>query len=261
MILGTYWYLDFPTDLYMFDFFEFRKGYGGHADRPAELVVTFETENQLEIIEDLTKLIENHSDGFLFVYTEFNKMKIGTGGHQLFDYEFLIIEEVEKILKRHKVHLTKNNTFNNPIITRILVEKSQNKLIYPKKGFLQIVGSELNAKNAENCKLRLDCNLDLINKDKFIEQLKECAIEEKLDVFFYFDQDFNDKTNLILFFTNGRQGLNLTPKKYTNTISFENKIENIAKTNNVKFGHISGIDLYPKNGPKIEKIIEQEFIL
>ena len=72
--------------------------------------------------------------------------------------------------------------------------------------------------------------------------------------------DFNGKTNLMLFFTNGRQGLNLTNKKYTDTLSFENKIENIAKTNNVNFGHISGYDLYPQNGPKIEKIIEQEFI-
>jgi hypothetical protein len=261
MILGTYWYFDYPTDLYKFDFFEFRKGYGGHADNPAELIATFETENQLEIIEDLNKLIENHTDGFLFVYTELNKLKIGTGGHQLFDYDFLIIEEVEKILKKHKVHLTKDDIFNNPTITRIYKEKSQNKLIYPKKGFLQIVGSELKEKNAENCSLRLDCNLDLTNKDKFIRQLKDCAIEEKIDVFFYFDKDFNDKTNLMLFFTNGRQGLNLTNKKYTDTLSFENKIENIAKTNNVNFGHISGFDLYPQNGPKIEKIIEQEFIL
>ncbi len=261
MILGTYWYFGFPTDLYKFDFFEFRKGYGGYSDNPAELVATFETDNQLEIIEDLKKLIENYSDGFLFVYTELNKLKIGTGGQQLFDYDFLIIKEVEKILNRHKVHLIKNYTFNNPIINRIYVEKSQNKLIYPKKGFLQIVGSELKEKNAENCKLRLDCNLDLINKDKFIQQLKDCANEEKIDVFFYFDKDFNSKTNLMLFFTNGRQGLNLTAKKYINILTFENKIENIAKTHNVNFGHINGFEFYPQNRPKIEKIIEQEFIL
>ena len=187
MILGTYWYFDFPTDLYKFDFFEFRKGNGGLADNPAELVATFETENQLEIIEDLKKLIDNHFDGFLFVYTENNKLKIETGGHQLFDYDFLMIEEVEKLLKRHKVLLTKKDIFSNPSITRIYKDKSQNKLICPKKGFLQIVGSEIKKHNAENCKLRLDCNLNLINKDKFIEQLKDATNEEKIDVFFYFD--------------------------------------------------------------------------
>jgi hypothetical protein len=261
MILGTYWYFDFPTDLYKFDYFEFRKGYGGHADNPAELASTFETENHVEIIDDLKKLIDNFSDGFLFVYSENNKLKIGTGGHQLFDYDFLIIDEVEKLLKRHKVVLVKNYVFNNPSITRIYKEAIQNKIIYPQKGFLQVVGSDLKKQNAENSKFRLDCNLDLINKDKFIEQLKDAANEEKIDVFFYYEKDFNDKTNLMLFFTNGRQGLNLESKKYTDTLSFENKIENIEKTNNVNFGHISGFDLYPQNGPKIVKMIEQEFIL
>lgn len=78
---------------------------------------------------------------------------------------------------------------------------------------------------------------------------------------FFYDKDFQEKTNLMLFFTNGRQGLNLTNIKYTDTLSFENKIENVIMRNNVNFGHISGFDLYPQNGPKIEKMIEQEFIL
>ncbi len=261
MILGTYWYFDFPNDLYKFDYFEFRKGYGGHADNPAELVATFETENESEIIDDLKNLINNYTDGFLFVYTENNKIKIGTGGHQLFDYDFLIIKEIENLLKRHKVVMTKDDIFKNPSITRIYKETTQNKLIYPKKGFLQVVGSELKKHNAENSKLRLDCNLDIKHKDKFIYEIKEVVNDENIDVFFYYDKDFQEKTNLMLFFTNGRQGLNLTNKKYTDTLSFENKIENIAKTNNVNFGHISGFDLYPQNGPKIEKIIDQEFIL
>lgn len=261
MILGTYWYFDFPTDLYKFDYFEFRKGYGGHADNPAELVATFETENQSEIIDDLKSLIYNYSDGIVFVYTEKNKIKIGTGGYQLFDYDFLIIEEVEKLLKKYKVILTKNETFNNPTIRRFFNETIQNKIIYPKKGFLQVVGSDLKKHNAENSKLRLDCNLDIKYKDKFINEIRDIANEENIDVFFYYEKDFQEKTNLMLFFTNGRQGLNLVNKKYIDTLSFENKIENIIMRNNVNFGHISGFDLYPRNGPKIEKMIEQEFIL
>lgn len=261
MILGTYWYFDFPTDLYKFDYFEFRKGYGGHADNPAELVATFETENQSEIIDDLRSLIDNYSDGFVFVYTENNKIKIGTGGHQLFDYDFLIIKEIEILLKRHKVLLIKNDIFNNPSITRIYNETTRNKLIFPKKGFLQVVGSELKKYNAENSKLRLDCNLDIKHKDKFIYEIKEVVSEENIDIFFYYDKDFQEKTNLMLFFTNGRQGLNMIDKKHTDTLSFENKIEKVIMRQNVNFGHISGFDLYPQNGPKIEKMIEQEFIL
>ncbi|MCB9043055.1 MAG: hypothetical protein R2798_12430 [Chitinophagales bacterium] len=188
MILGTYWHFNFPNDLYKFDYFEFRKGYGGHADNPAELVATFESENQSEIIDDLKILIDNYSDGFLFVYTENNKIKIGTGGHQLFDYDFLIINEIENLLKRHKVILIKNDIFNNPTITRICKEATKNKLIYPKKGFLQVVGSELKKHNAENSKLRLDCNLEIKYKDKFIYEIKEVVNEENIDVFFFLRQ-------------------------------------------------------------------------
>jgi len=44
MILGTYWYFAFPTDLYKFDCFEFSQGYGGRADNPAELITSIETD-------------------------------------------------------------------------------------------------------------------------------------------------------------------------------------------------------------------------
>jgi hypothetical protein len=90
MILGTYWYFDFPSELYKFDFFRFRKGYGGHADNPAELNTYFEAEHPEKIVEDLQKLIDKYPDGFLFIYQEEHTLKIGTGGHQLFDYDFSI---------------------------------------------------------------------------------------------------------------------------------------------------------------------------
>lgn len=261
MILGTYWYFGFPEGLYKFEYFEFKKGYGGQADNPAELVATFETEDPEKIIEDLRELIDRYLEGSLFIYQENNKLKIGTEGYKLFDYDFLIITEVEKLLKNHKVSLVKDEVFNNPTITGIHNKTIQDKIIYPEKGFLQVVGSDLKKHNAENLKLRLDCNVALTGKDKCINELKAVATEEQIDVFFYYDNDFNDRTNLMLFFTNGRQGLNLANKKYIDTLSFEKKIERIALTNKVNFGHISGTGLYPQNGPKIEMIIEPEFIL
>lgn len=261
MILGTYWYFAFPTDLYKFDFFEFKKGYGGHVDNPAELVASFETAHPGKIIDDLKELIDRYPEGTLFICQENNKLRIGTAGHQLFDYDFLIITEVEKLLKNHKAYLIKDEGFSNPAITRICNKTDQDKIIYPKKGFLQVVGSDLKKHNAENVKLRLDCHLELADKDKFVNELKAVATEEQIDVFFYYDQDFNDKTNLMLFFTNGRQGLHLAKKKFIDTARMEEKIEKIALANKVEFGHISGAGLYPQNGPKIEMMIEQEFIL
>lgn len=259
MILGTYWYFEFPTNLYRFEYFEFNKGYGGHADNPAELVATFVTEHPEKILEELKTLINKYSEGFLFVYQENNKLKIGTGGHQLFDYDFLLITEVEKLLKDHSVILTKDKAFDKPIITRISNDK--NKTIYPKKGFLQIVGSDLKKHNAENSKLRMDCHVNVTVKAEFISELRKISDEENIDIFFYYDKDLNEKSNLMLFFTNGRQGLHLTEKKHINTISFENKIEQVILKYNVNLGHIDGFENYPQNGPHIEMMIEKEFII
>jgi hypothetical protein len=261
MILGTYWYFNFPTDLYKFDFFKFSKGYGGHADNPAELITFFEAEHPEKIIEDLQKLINKYSDGFLFICQQEHTLKIGTGGHQLFDYDFLLIQEVEKLLKNHRAWPTNDQIFTNATFTRLYIADSTNENIYPKKGFLQVVGSELKKYNAENSKLRLDCNLQLVRKDEFIKELKKITTEENLDILYYYYTDFDDKTNLMIFFTNGRQGLNLIKKKYIDTLSFESKIEQTILTHNANYGHINGFDLYPQFGPKIEMMIEEEFIL
>jgi hypothetical protein len=261
MILGTYWYFDFPTDLYKFDYFEFKKGYGGHADNQAELIANIEAEEPEKIISDLILLIEKHEQAFLFVYQDGHKLKIGTGGHQLFDYDFLIISEVEKILKKEKTILAKDQKLDNPTFLRLGKDNSSNSIIYPKKNIFQIVGSEIKKHNSENSKFRLDCNLNLSDKLNFISDLKIISKEENINVLFYFDKDFENKTNLMVFFTNGRQGLNLTKKKFVNSITLENKIEEAMLKNNVKLGHISGFERYPQNGPKIEMIIEEEFII
>lgn len=261
MILGTYWYFNFPTDLYKFNYFKFRKGYGGHADNPAELVSTFETEYPERVIEELKALVDRYPEGYLFIYQAGKKLKIGTSGYQLFDYDFLLIKEVEELLKNHKIAQLEDQTIENSTLIRIKIDTGQNKFIYPKKGFLQIVGSELKMHNAENSKLRLDCNLNLTDKANFIAELRRISTEEIIDVFFYYDKDFQDKTNLMLFFTNGRQGLNLNGKKYIDTLRLESKIEKAILNFKVNFGHMGGYDLYPQNGPRIEKIVEQEFIL
>lgn len=261
MILGTYWYFDFPTDLYKFEYFEFRKGNGGHDNSPAELFTNIIAENPQKLISDLKVLISKYNEGLLFIYQDKNKIKIGTGGHQLFDYDFLIISEVEKILKHEKVKININQKLENPIFLRLYDDNSKNKIIYPKQNFLQIVGSELKKHNAENSSFRLDCNLKLIDKSIFIGDLKTISKEENINVLYYFDKDFEDETNLMIFFTNGRQGLNFKQKQFINTFNLEAKIENAMNKHNAQLEHKSGYSLYPQNGPNIEMIIDKEYIL
>lgn len=260
MILGTYWYFHFPAGLYEFDYFEFKNGQGGHADNPAELITNIKADNPEKIISDLKSLISKYNEGFLFIYQDGQKLTIGTGGHQLFDYDFLLISEVEKILKKEKTILNLNQKLENPLFIKICSDNSTTKFIYPKKAFLQLVGSNLKKHNAETASFRLDCNLEKVNRSLFINDLKKLAKEENINVLFYYDKDFDTKTNLMIFLTNGRQGLNMTSKQFVNTSSLETYIEELLIKYNVELGHKSGVELYPQNGPHIEMIIDSEFI-
>lgn len=260
MILGTYWFFKFPTGLYEFDYFEFLEGRGGFAGSPAELITSIITENSEKIILDLKSLIETYDEGSLFIRQEKNKLNISTGGWQLFDYDFLFITEVEKILRKENVRLAKETKLDSPIL-KLQNNNFTNKNIQPKKNFLQIVGSELKKNNAENSKFRLDCNLSKINKSHFIADLKTISKEENIRVFFYQEKDCGDKTNLMLFFTNGRQGLNLEKKQIVNSVNFENKVEELMLQNNVNIGFIQGFENYPKNESNVEMMIEKEWII
>ncbi len=263
MILGTYWFYKFPTGLYKLEYFNFSEGIGGIGYGSSSLYVYLKTKYVESIIEDLNLLIEKYYDGFLCIYYEKQKLKIMMNSYHFFDYDFLFAIEVEEVLKNYNIHLLTNIKLANPSFIRMYNEKNKNKFVYPQKGFLQVVSSGFKKNNAQNLGLRFDCNLSLSNKAEFIVELKNVVNEEKIDVFYFYEKDFNFSTNLMLFFSNGRQGLNFINKKFVDILSFEDKIDNIANIFKQKKGHIGGLDLftYSKNGPIIEKIIDKDYTL
>lgn len=261
MILGTYWYFDFPTGLYEYDYFKFHKGLGGHLYNPAELIALVTTEHPEQLISDLEKMVETYSESVFIISQEGNKLELSIGGFHLYDYDFLFAKEVEKILKKLNVSSHEKLDFTNPERKRLSKETVNDENSIPQKKFIQFVGSELKKSNAENAALRIDCNIELNKKNDFIAALKKIAIEEQFDVFFYLFNDFDDKTNLMLFFTNGRQGLNLTAKKSNNIVRFEAKMEQIMEQFKANFGHVGGYDCYPKGEPIIELIVDKEYTM
>ena len=258
MILGTYWYFDFPTDLYEYNYFKFHKGLGGHVYNPAELIALVTTEHPEQLISDLEKIIRTYPESVFIISQEGNKLELSIGGFHMYDYDFLFAKEVEKIFKKHNVSSQEKLDFTNPERKRLSKETENDEDSIPQKKFIQFVGSELKKSNAENAALRIDCNLELHNKNDFIAALKTIALDEQFDIFFYKFNDFNEKTNLMLFFTNGRQGLKLTAKKRNNIVRFEAKIEQIFKQFKADFGHFGGYDCYPKGKSVIELIVDKE---
>ncbi|REC63472.1 hypothetical protein DRF65_05080 [Chryseobacterium pennae] len=258
MILGVYWYFKFPEDLYHFKFFKFFEGCGGHADNAAELVVRVQVDHPDDFIGKLKELKSRFKKAFLHLNINENQLIISIGDHQLFDFYFQLALEIEVLLVRE----------NAIILDSIIPFKSLSTKTYHverenfennEHRFIQIVGSDLKKNNAETLSIRIDCNLPLNNKEFFINDLGSICREENLNVFYYKDHHFNNHCNLMLFFTNGRQKTDAL--QTVNLNSFGNKVRQLTQKYQVYFGHLEGLKYYPQNGPHVELMIDEEYIL
>lgn len=259
MILGTYWYSGFPEALYHFDYFKFSAGRGGFADKPAQLEASIYAIQADSLFTQLEALVNNYPDASLYLYRDGDKLRIGTGGYALLDYDFLFMQQVEQVFKKESVRLLRDDEkLHDPVLIH-LPDESPLKMSYPEKHLLQVVSSAGGKYQAENQLLRLDCQLNHSDKSGFIAALKTVAIEARLEVFYYYEQDFGDRSNLMLFFSNGRQGLQLERTKWTDAASLELKIEQWMQRYHAVQGHGSGP--YPDHGPRIELMRDEEFVI
>lgn len=259
MILGVYWYFQFPEDLYQFKYFQFYPGYGGHIDNLAELKATVEVQNPDSVITKLEKLVSEFSTAFLYIGMNENQLLISINDYHLFDCYFQMATDIEKVLiTENAISVDTKNPFLKKT-ERILRNNRDGKFETIQHKFIQIVGSEFEKNNAENLSVRIDCNLPLTNKNIFIESVKNRCKEEHLDVFYYHYTEFGNHCNLILFFTNGRQTKNSI--QFVNINSFGSKIRKLSQEYAVHFGHFGGFENYPLQGPVIELMTDEEYIL
>ena len=260
MVLGVYWYYGFPEGIYTFEYFKWKPGYGGHANNPAELECFVEVANPERLLQQLYALIEAFPEGFIVVYRQENQFKIKTGSFNLYDYDFLLMQEVEKLLKNESAKIIPPMDVQKAELIRIFVERHIPQT-YPQKKLLQSVSSGMGNFNAECTLLRMDCFLPATQKPAFIEALDKISSEEKINTFFYNLSAFENGYNLMLFFTNGRQGVNLQPKQRIDFHSFEEKVEKLLDLHKVTAKHRGGWDYYPTGNRMVVKIVDEKFIL
>lgn len=258
MILGVYWYFKFPENLYHFKFFKFFEGYGGHADNEAELAARVQVGNIDHFIEKLEELKARFKEAFLFLNINENQLIISIGGHVLFDFYFQFALEIEALLIRENAIILDSDVPFKSISTKIYHPEREN-FGNTEHRFLQIVGSDFNKNNAENLSIRIDCNLPLADKKFFINDLSSICREENINVFYYQDHDFNSHCNMMLFFTNGRQKMDNIQTISLN--SFGSKVRQLAQKYPVHFGHLEGLNYYPQNGPHVQLMVDEEYIL
>ncbi|ROI06335.1 hypothetical protein EGI16_00055 [Chryseobacterium sp. G0240] len=258
MILGVYWYFKFPETLYHFRFFQFFEGHGGHADNPAELAARVQVNDLNSFIRKLEELKTRFKETYLHLNINENQVIISTGDYLLFDYYFQFAEEIEKLLILENAVLLDSRTPFKTISSKSYLPERE-KFENIEHRFIQLVGSDFKGNNAENYSIRIDCNLPLAYKRDCFNELISICKEENIHVFYYHDFDFKDQSNLMLFFTNGRQ--------YNNNIqtirinSFGSKVRQLTQKFPLHFGHFGGFQYYPLNGPHVEMMIDPNYIL
>lgn len=259
MILGVYWYYRFPEGLYDFKFFRFLKGSGGHADRPAQLQARVRVQNMENFLSGLKILKSQYKRVYATVKTNGDELFIETGDYTLFDYHFQCISEIEELLENknavpadHTIPFDAEATYDFETDVQDLYGKKEHS-------FIQFVGSDFKKSNAENFSVRIDCHISLPFKRNFIDDLTDLCFQENISVFYYYDFEKDDFVNLMLFFTNGRQ-----TKEHIQIVdinSFGNRVQNIAGKYSAEFKHKNGLDSYPVNGPHLQLMTDEEFII
>ncbi|MDR1348462.1 MAG: hypothetical protein LBJ63_08585 [Prevotellaceae bacterium] len=263
MILGVYWFYEFPNKLYEFEFFKFKKGLGGLGSSPAELLTTIRCQNSDNLILQLQYLIDKYNDGKLFIYSKDNYLKISIGGWEIFDYDFLITKKVEKILQEQKTILVKDYDFRDCEIIKLTGKMADRQGAYFERKFLQIVGSEIGKNQSERLAVRMDCNIIDLEKNNFMVELVNIARAENINVLYHYEKPFQNRVNLMIFFSNGRQGINLYKKQDVNLFCLENKLDILFQKYDIKIGHIGGFEYYPYSSKeeKIELMVDKDYFL
>ena len=258
MILGVYWYYKFPENLYHFNFFQFFKGIGGHANNPAELEAKVSVYDVDCFIEKLELLKSEFKNTYLSCKINGNQLIITTGDYSLFDYHFQLVLEIEKLLiLENAVLLERQIPFETKSTKNFNPEEEKFQTIEHR--FIQLTGSDFKKDNAENFSVRIDCNLPLENKISFINDLVLICSEENINVFYYHDFDFKNHCNLMLFFTNGRQKKDHIQSVDIN--SFGSKVRYLTQQYPLHFGHLESPKYYPLHGPHIELMVDEEYII
>jgi len=260
MVLGVYWYYEFPEGLHTYEYFTFRKGLGGHADAPAELEADVSVDDPPIVINEIRVLVEQHPDAFIYIYTFENLLRIGTGGYSMHDFEFELIHQVEIILKRHHAQSTVFHSVNLAELIKLSAIK-QIKNQYPTKKYFMLASSSPHKYNAQTSTIRFDCNVDIHTKDVFLAEVTSSVTPADINVVFYSEKEFEGRYNLMLFFTNGRQGVGLKPKQRVDIEIFESVMEELIQKYAVEIGHVGGWDYYPIGKRVVLKIVDEEFIM
>jgi len=262
MLLGVYWYYDFPESLYQFDFFVFKAGLGGHADGPAQLATTVRAPDPAALLAEVRAVAARYPEGYIFGKAHGAVLHLDLGDYALTDYTFHVASELEEVLRRQQATRT---TEPLPADTPLLRLAEPHDLTPPYSygdGQLQAVSSRPGPHRAQVALLRLDCHLPLTQKAGFLAGLGDLCEQFGLDVLYYFDRKIAPEVNMMVFFGNGRQGVGGQPLRYTDTAAHKTAVLASLAAHGGQPGHRGRFpEHYPRTGPHVIRMVDADFVL
>lgn len=244
MILGNYWYYHFPKGLYPYHFFEFVKGLGGHADGPAEIRTCVKVTDPDQLLVSLQELVHAHRDASVMVFHLGPFIAIEVSDYHLFDFEFELCAKIEMMLQDHGATPCTREDLRGGKLIRMKHPDYIRVEFVPKKLF-QVVSTDKAPFNAESISLRLDCLIFISAIEPFLEGLLAYAEHWNINTIYYISKEIGPRTNLMLFFSNGRQGVRLQPKQHVDIARIEKELQSLMDQHKVQHKHLSGQGIYP----------------
>lgn len=245
MILGLFWFTGFPDGIYEFEYFRFERGYGGHGDTPARLLAEIETVCPGQVLEEIRSLHVKYGMRLISYYQEGSWVQIRLTDYYLYDFDFLFAREVETVFRKWKVFPSQRQK------SLFSVQKAFGDSVgYPESMALRpelvyfFHSQEKILSNVWRVSLGVNCHVATGRKECLINELDRIAEDEGIDIFYYYERIVGDWINLVMVFTNGRQGLDLKMMKDVNTLAFENRIRHLFESCHAIAGEIEGEEKY-----------------
>ena len=258
MILGINWYREFPKGIYEYVYFKFRRSPGGFADFPPELYTSIKVNRPENLKTEIITLLEKHDQASIFLKQNGDNLYIEISWYHLFDYDFLFALEIEKLLIKENAEYIEIS-YKDSEFQKLGNHKLHESQYYPKSEFLKIVHSGPKYKNACLNIISITCNLKSKKVFDFIQEVEKLANNCGIFSFYYSEKKIKFKSNLILYLTNGRQGLKLEGMKIIDVRKFEEIFEKIAIKYSVKEGIIGDWENHPSGITEIICIEDKEY--
>ncbi|TDD75142.1 hypothetical protein [Flavobacterium caseinilyticum] len=262
ILLGVYWSYYLPESIFHINFFKFEEALSGFDDRPASLTATVYTFNPKKVIKRIKEIHDKYNDCEICIFRQGNNLKISMVNYALYDYDFFVLNKIESYLNKNWLVFQRSeikHSKNENLIRLKKVNENLENEYNPNKN-IKIYYSTRNKYSSVSKFIHINCYIATKIKSAYIEDIKEIAISENLNVLYYSEFIKSDISNLHISVSNGRQGINGIKKNYTNIRRFEDKLNTLFEKYNVTFDFQEGFD-YDSKGITIEMMVDEDFVI